>query len=584
MAFSSKILQQWSKKFLAGFSTNSKNIKADIIAGLSVTALVLPQTMAFALIAGLPPIYGLYSAIVAMIAGAILGASHHLIVGPTNVMALALANILAGVSSADYLQAVLLFTFMVGFFQLVLTFFKLGELVNYISRSVINGLTTGVALLIISGQLGNFFGFEHPSGINIIMELYHFMMNLSEVNPYAIFIALLCLVTIVLIKKFYPQLPEYLLGMLVCIAAVYFFDWQDRLAVAGVFPPGLPGFNPFAFDTGFIFNYWSAALSTAMLGFIYTLSTVKALEVQTGQELDFNRVFLAQGLINIICSFFSSFIAAGSLTKSFANLQAGAKSKLAELIAALAIIPVLIFFRPLGQYIPIPALGSLVIVVAAGMIDLKELRDCIQNKFDALIFGTTFLTTILAPRLDYAIYFGVIVSLILVLKNTSSINYSHFDYQQRDSEFFSRDIEDVKEDEYIVINLAGNINFNAASSLKEKLGESYRPQQKFIIRMRDVENIDLTSLKELEKFIDKVQKHEGAVFFCGLDENIIKLFEKYGLKEKIGQQNIFLSEDHIFSATKSAIKKAREITLPYDVNNESLSNDDEENPKAAGDK
>ncbi len=562
------LVKYLSQKIFQGFSTIPHHIRADIISGLSVTALVLPQTMAFALIAGLEPIYGLYTAIVAMVSGAIFGVSSYLIVGPTNVMALALANILSGVGQENYLQAVLLFTFMVGVFQLLLSIFKLGELVNYISRSVANGLTTGVALLIISGQLGNFFGFTHPSGANIILELYYFLINLNQTNWYALIISLVCLITILGLKKKYPRLPQYLLGMLVCIFLVYLLGWQENLEVAGAFPPGLPGFNPFRFDTGFISNYWSAALSTAMLGFIYTLSTIKALEVHTGQELDFNRVFLSQGLINMTCSFFSSFVSAGSLTKSFANLQAGAKSRLSQLISGLSIIPVLLFFRPLGAYIPIPALGSLVIVVAAGMFDFKELKDSFQNRFDGLIFSATFLTTILSPRLDYAIYFGVVVSLLLVLKNTSSINYSHFDYQQQDSEFFRRDIDDVKEDDYIVINLAGNINFNAATSLKHRLGESYRPNQKFIIRMRNVENIDLTSLKEIEKFIDRVQEHDGAVLFCGLDHNTFKLFQRYGIDKKIGRSNIFLSDDHIFSATKSAIDKASEITLPYKIEEE----------------
>jgi len=562
------LVKYLSQKIFQGFSTRPHHIRADIISGLSVTALVLPQTMAFALIAGLEPIYGLYTAIVAMVSGAIFGVSSYLIVGPTNVMALALANILSGVGQENYLQAVLLFTFMVGVFQLLLSIFKLGELVNYISRSVANGLTTGVALLIISGQLGNFFGFTHPSGANIILELYYFLINLNQTNWYALIISLVCLITILGLKKKYPRLPQYLLGMLVCIFLVYLLGWQENLEVAGAFPPGLPGFNPFRFDTGFISNYWSAALSTAMLGFIYTLSTIKALEVHTGQELDFNRVFLSQGLINMTCSFFSSFVSAGSLTKSFANLQAGAKSRLSQLISGLSIIPVLLFFRPLGAYIPIPALGSLVIVVAAGMFDFKELKDSFQNRFDGLIFSATFLTTILSPRLDYAIYFGVVVSLLLVLKNTSSINYSHFDYQQQDSEFFRRDIDDVKEDDYIVINLAGNINFNAATSLKHRLGESYRPNQKFIIRMRNVENIDLTSLKEIEKFIDRVQEHDGAVLFCGLDHNTFKLFQRYGIDKKIGRSNIFLSDDHIFSATKSAIDKASEITLPYKIEEE----------------
>ncbi len=162
---------------LRGLPESKADLKADFISGLSVTALVLPQTMAYSLIAGLPPVYGLYSAIIGMITASILTSSKYLIVGPANITSLAIASVLSGIPEENYLQAVLLFTFMVGIIQMLTGLLKLGELVKYISRSVINGLLTGVGLLIISGQLGYFFGFKHPPGSNIFMEFYYFIIN-----------------------------------------------------------------------------------------------------------------------------------------------------------------------------------------------------------------------------------------------------------------------------------------------------------------------------------------------------------------------------------------------------------------------
>ena len=555
-----RIKKKIKYKLLKGLPDSRDDLKADLISGLSVTALVLPQTMAYSLIAGLPPVYGLYSAIIGMITASILTSSKYLIIGPANITSLAIASVLSGIPKDNYLQAVLLFTFMVGAIQMLTGLFKLGELVKYISRSVINGLLTGVGLLIISGQLGYFFGFNHPSGSNIFMDFYYFITNLSETNIYALIISSLSIILIIFIKKFKANLA-YLIPMTISVILVYLLGWEGHLEVAGAFPPGIPSFNLFQIDSSFILNYWSAALSTALLGLMYTLSTIKALKVKTGQDLDFNQAFLNQGLVNIACSFYGGFMTSGSMTKSFANLQAGARSKLSQLISALSILPVLLFFRSLGAYIPIPALGSIVITVAFGMIDFKEIKDSFQNKFDGLIFTITFITTIFAPRIDYAIYFGIGLSLILVLKNSSDLNYSHLTYKKQNGEFINSKPNTPEKDGYILINLAGNINFNSTNLLKKELKNSYQPDQKFIIRMQDVENIDLSSIKELEYFINKVQKNNGTVIFSDLNKNISKTFKNYNIDKMVGKENIFLSDNKLFASTKSAIKRANRISL-----------------------
>ncbi len=548
-------------KFFSDFKIKSPftgNIRRNILAGLSVAALTLPQTMAYALIAGLEPIYGLYTAIVAMLAGAIFGVSNHLIIGPANIIALAIASNLSGIPAGEsYLEAVLLFTFMIGVLQLILSALKLGNLVSYISRSVISGLTTGVSLLIISGQLKNYFGLNQPSGVNIIQEIYYFFNNISEANLYAIFIASFTMVMIILFRKITPELPEYLLAMIFSISLVYLFNWDNLLPVTGQFPAGLPGFNPWTLDGNFILEYLPGAFSVALLGFMYTLSTVKALEIKTGEKTDYNRVFWGQALVNISCSFFSSFASAGSFTKSYANYQAGATSKMSELFAALTIIPFLLIFRDIGKYIPISALAGLVIVVAAGMIDLGEIRDCFRNKFDALIFSTTFVTTLLAPRLDYAIYLGLIISFLLLIKDSSSLNYYHLQFQPSTYNFIRKDIKEVKDDNYIIINLSGNVSFNATAELHQRLKNSYQPEKNFIIRLRDVEDIDVSSLQELEIFINKVHQHQGQVFICGLSKELSKIFASYGLTAKVGRHNIFTAGDCLFAATKAAIDKAQ---------------------------
>ncbi|MGM0413680.1 MAG: SulP family inorganic anion transporter [Bacillota bacterium] len=545
------------------YSSSKNDIIDDITAGLSVAAIALPQNMAYALILGLDPIYGLYTSIVSMFIASLIGVSDYLIVGPTNLIVVAIASGLSGISSDQYLEAVLLLTFMMGVFQLLLALFKLGDLVNYISRSVIGGLTAGVAVIIFSGQLDNLFGLELPSASNVFMELYYFIVNINQLNFYSVFVGGLTILTLILLNKYKPKLPNYLIAMIIPVAIVYFTGLQNNLEVVENFPAKLPSFSLHSFDLGFIAEYWSTALSVALLGFIQSLSVIKSLELKSGQEVKINRVFLSQGIINLVCSFFNSFGISGSFTNSFTNYQSGARSRLSELITAITIVLFIIFFSPLTGYIPIPSLAGLVIVVAIKMVDIEEIRNNFRNKFDSLIFLATFITTISLPRLDYAVYFGVIVSFILVLKSTSSINYSHYEYEDRGKHFHRRELSDIKngnfeKGSYILINLSGNISFNASENLKHNLDESYVEDQAFIIRLRDVENIDLTSLKELEAFIDRVKESGGKIILSGIDNKIFQMFDRYGIVNKVGRKNVFMADDLIFSSTKSAIEKVRE--------------------------
>ncbi|MFW5790137.1 MAG: SulP family inorganic anion transporter [Bacillota bacterium] len=546
-----------------GFSSSKNNIVGDMIAGLSVAAIALPQNMAYALILGLDPIYGLYTSIVSMFIASFIGISDYLIVGPTNLIVVAIASGLSGVSSDQYLEAVLLLTFMMGIFQIILAKLKLGDLVNYISRSVIGGLTAGVAIIILSGQLDNLFGLELPSASNVFMELYNFLINIEQINFYSAFIGLLTITILLFSQRVRLGLPNYLLTMVLTAILVYLTGWHNHLEVVENFPAKLPSFSMHEFDLAFIMEYWSTALSVALLGFIQVLSVIKSVEFRTSQEVKINKVFLRQGIMNLGCSFFSSFGISGSFTNTFTNLQSGAKSRLSEFFTAIAITVFIIFFSPFAVYIPIPSLAGLVIVVAIRMIDIEEIKNSFRNKFDSLIFLATFITTIGLPRLDYAVYFGVIVSFILVLKNTSSINYSHFEYEDRGEQFHRREMAEVNngnfdKGSYVLINLAGNINFNTSENLKHNLDESFAENQVFIIRLRDVENIDLTSLKELEAFIDRVENSGGQVIFCGVDNKIHKMLDRYGIINKIGRDNIFMADDYIFSSTRSAIEKARE--------------------------
>ncbi|MFW5992384.1 MAG: SulP family inorganic anion transporter, partial [Halanaerobiaceae bacterium] len=269
--------------------------------------------------------------------------------------------------------------------------------------------------------------------------------------------------------------------------------------------------------------------------------------------------FIGQGIINIICPFFNSFAITGSFTNSFANYDAGARTRISQLITGVSILLTVVVLRPLVEFVPITALAGIVIYVAYTMFNREEFLQVIKTtNFDAIVLFSTLITTIIAPRLDYAVFFGIFVSFLLVLRNTSDINYSHMEYLHRDDDDFAlQNIEDVQDDQYIIINLSGILHFNSAQNLKRNLKDSFRENKIYVIRMRDVDDIDHTSLQELERFISRVNATGGEVIICGVEPRIYDRLEKYGIIDKVQKENVFCGSEHIFSSTKDAIEKAR---------------------------
>lgn len=535
------------------------DLRDDLLAGLSVATIALPQNMAYALIVGIDPVYGLYTSIVSMVVATFVGVSNYMVVGPANMIALAIASSLASIEGVNYLQGVLLLTLLVGLIQIILGVLKLGDLVKYVSHSVIVGLTTGVALMIGIGQLGSFLGIAVESSTNIFITVYRLVINFDQLNYYALAIGSLAMIIIIISKQIDSRLPSYLLAVVVSMLITYFFNLDQELKVINQFSSSLPSFSLVKFDLTLIRQLFISALSIAILGFIQVVSIVKSLEKETGQEVDLNREFIGQGVINTVCSLFSSFAISGSFTNSFANYEAGAKTRFSELIIAVVMLLFILLFNSLVEYIPVAALAAIVIIVAYNMIDITEIVKTFRTtKYDAVVLSTTLLTTILAPRLDYAIYLGVLISTIIVLKDTSDINYSHISYEQEKSKFVDQDFEEVKNDELIVINLAGNLNFNTSENLKEELDESFQKNKIFVIRTRDVESIDFTTIRELDNFIDRVQRCGGEVMLCGLGDDIFDPLEESGVIDKVNRSNVFKADDYIFSSTQEAINKAED--------------------------
>jgi SulP family sulfate permease len=333
---------------------------------------------------------------------------------------------------------------------------------------------------------------------------------------------------------------------------------EDKLSIVGKLPASLPKFKLIDFNIQFMTQVSTKALAVAIVGLIQTLAVVKSLETRTEEKVDVNKEFIGQGVINMAASCYRGFASAGSFTNSFLNYQLGAKSRISELIAAIFIGIFIVLFNPIVRYIPIASLAGLVILVATQMISKREIIEVFRaTKADTLIFVVTFGATILLPRLEQAVYLGVIISLIVVLKESSTANVSPVGYDEEvDSKLAQKEVGEAKEDEYVVIDLAGSLNFSAAEDFKEKLDEVFTDQKAFVIRVRNIDRIDLTSVKELDRFINRVQEKGGDILLSGVEEDNYEILKDFGIIAKIGEDNVFFSESGLLSSTVDAVKSA----------------------------
>lgn len=543
-------------KTLANY--NLTKLKKDLTAGLSVAALSLPQNMAYALIIGVEPVYGIYATIIAMLLFTFVGISNFVIVGPTNIMAMSLVASLNNISDENYLAALFLLTFMVGIFQLILSVLHFGKFINYISDSLIFGLSTGAVIMIAVSQLENLLGIEKEAGATIFSNLSMLSSSLDLINPLTAAVGLSTVIIILIILKLNSKLPAYLIALIISAIIVAVFNLKKEIAVVGQLPAGIINFKVINFEWKYIYSLSSKAFSIAIIGLIQTLAVVKSISMETEEKIDMNKEFRGQGIINAVGAFFNSFAVSASFSKSYTNIQVGAKSRFSQFTAAVSIIIILLSLKNFISYIPIAGLAGLVIVVALQSIDLKAVIKTLKTtKGDAIIFLFTFFATIMLPSLETAIYIGLIISFIVVLKTNEEVNLSILNYEDENkNQINENEVESIKDEEfdkdYVIINISGDLHFISSKNLKEKLSNYYCKNKDYILRLRYIERMDITIIKEIENFIKKVQETNNTVYLTGLNSQNYERLKDYGLLDKIDQENLYFSEDRLFAATKKA--------------------------------
>lgn len=528
---------------------NRRTLRADLWAGLTGAVIVLPQGVAFAAIAGLPPVYGLYAAMVPVVAAALFGSSHHLISGPTTAISLvvfATVSQLSLAGSPEYIRLVLALTVLTGLVQLGLGLARLGGLVNFVSHSVVTGFTAGAAILILTSQLGHFFGVTLPRGGDFLETWLAFLRQLPAVNPRVAAIAGATLVLALCIRRLWPKGPALLLALIGGGAVCRLIDGAAHGArLVGALPASLPPFSLPDIDLETFRVLFPGALAVAMLGLAEAVSIARAVAVRSEQRIDNSQEFIGQGLANILGGFFSGYASSGSFTRTGVNFEAGAKTPLAAVFSAVFLAAVLLLIAPVTAYLPIAAMAGVIVLVAANLVNFRAIRHiAATDRAEAGILAATFLGTLFVG-LEFALYAGVMLSLLLYLRRTS---HPHFITLAPDATSPHRSLVNVRRrplpecPQLKILRLDGSIFFGAVNHITEELHRivAASPEQCHILIVGSGINfIDAGGCHMLFHEAGSLRLSGREIFFCSLKGEVMELLERGGCLRRIGAQNVF---------------------------------------------
>jgi len=530
----------------------ARSTRADLLAGITGAIIVLPQGVAFAIIAGLPPEYGLYCAIVPALVAALFGSSHHLISGPTTAISIVVFTTIAPLSepgSAEYIRMVLTLTFMAGVFQLALGLARLGSLVNFISHSVVVGFTAGAALLIGTSQVSTFLGIPGTKQHAFIHIWENVFRHLAEANPTVLAVSGVTLVTAVIFKLFLPRLPGLLLAMIAgSLTAAALHGGEHGVRLVGSLPGHLPPLSWPDLSTASVRNLAPGALAIALLGLVEAVSIARSVATRSHQRIDSNQEFVGQGLSNVVGSFFSSYASSGSFTRSGLNFAVGAQTPMAAVYAALSLGAVLLLIAPLTAYLPLAAMAAVLLVVAAGLVDVHHIRSIVKtSRPEAAVLFVTLLTTLMA-ELEFAIYVGVILSLVLYLNRTA---HPQFITLVPDPEFQRRRFVNILKrpapecPQLKIVRIDGSVFFGAVNHVAEQLDIITRenPEQAHLLIVGGGINfIDIAGCEMLAEEARRLHLEGRTLYLCSLKGEVLDVLKRGECLERVGGGNLFHSK------------------------------------------
>ena len=526
------------------------SIRDDLLAGFTGALIVLPQGVAFATIAGMPPQYGLYAAMVPAIVGALFGSSWHLVSGPTTAISIALfASIhnLAEPGTPEYIGLALTLTLQVGIFQLALGIARMGALVNFISHTVVIGFTSGAAVLIAASQIRGFFGIEIPRGVPFYEILHQLFAQVDRINPWVTGVGVATLAAGILTKLYWKKFPYMIAAMLIGGGVAYLLNTligqtETGIKTVGALPAGLPPFllPDFSFDA--LQKTFGPALIITMLALTEAVSIARAIAVRSEQRIDGNQEFIGQGLSNIVGAFFSGYASSGSFNRSGVNYEAGARTPLATIFASIFLVIILLVVAPLAAYLPNAAMAGILFLVAWGLIDFHHISSIWKtSKPESAVLWVTVIGTLI--NLEVGIVAGVLLSLLLYLYRTSRPRIEPLVPVVDASGYHFVDARGKPECPQLrIVRINGSAYFGAVDHIQNTLQQIDvdNPRQKSVLIVSLGMNfIDVAGAEMFAQEARRRRRLGGGLYFYRMKDTAYQLLRQGGYAHEIGEGAFF---------------------------------------------
>jgi len=551
---------------------NKSWLKGDLSAGLTVGIMLVPQGIAYAMIAGLPPIYGLYTAMIPQIMYAIFGTSRQLAVGPVAMDSLIVASgvaTLAEIGTENFIEFAILLAFMMGVLQVIFGFFKLGFLVNFLSRPVISGFTSAAALIITFSQLKHLLGVNIQSDNKLHSLIISLFQHLKDVNYIAFAIGGISILILIFFKRITKKIPAALIVVVLGILAVKYLKLDEAgVQIIGNIPGGLPSFKMPNFNIEIMKELFPIALTLSFIAFLEAISVAKAIELKHNNtyKVNANKELIALGMGNIIGSFFQTYPATGGLSRTAVNNQVGAKTPMAAIIASFVIGFTLVFLTPVFYYLPKSIIAAIIIVAVYGLLDFKVPKQILKySKRELIILNSTLLVTAVVG-IKEGIFIGVVLSMAMLIYRSTKphiailgkVSDTHF---YRNIKRFEGILE-IKE-AILIVRFDAQLYFANVQYFKDKLDEYVTEKGKslklIIIDGESINSIDSSGVYMLYEIIKKYNNLNIEIAFTGMKGPVRDVFEKSEIMKEISYKNCFMSiQEAVDDFDKNANNKKNE--------------------------
>jgi SulP family sulfate permease len=558
--------------------------RRDAIAAVTVALFTIPQAMAYALIAGMPPAAGIWAAVVASILGSAFGSSEFLVNGPTNAMSVLLAaNVGLFAAHGDPIGSIVLVTAMIGVIQLGAAALRLGRFTRFVAEPVLTGFTAGAGVYIAVNQLPAFLGLSranmattiagwHPPS-NVVFDLVRALLSLAHINPVAIAVGAATFLGVralqALEERAGRRIPAPFLAVAAATAAAWALGLGEpdqglrKLALVRDIEPlrrGLPSVVWPHLDPGRVQALLAPAFALGLLGAVEAIAIGKVLASRAGHDFSANRQLVGEGACNIGAALIGGFASSGSFTRTVVNFEAGAVTRLSCIASGFVVLAIVLAFAPAANYVPIAALAGVLVHIGVKLVNVSRLRVLFQTTIgDRATLLTTLIGVLLLAQLQYALFAGIAVSVLQALRRAEGFKIALLEIDGS-GHFIEKPLLASHVAEVVALSLQGELFFAAAEELERRLRVLFGNGTRFLVlRLTHAYNLDATTAQSLTQVAREAQARGGRLVLSGVRPGLYGTFERSGVIEELGQDAVFRHDDEILASTRRAIAYAESL-------------------------